>query len=361
VYKGLVGKRWAVLAGLLVLNGALLVAGAKNRRKPELGQGMAGGEGPKSLKKDGPEVRVGLVFDIGGLGDKSFNDAAYRGLERAAAELNVRSRYVEPADGSDRESALRQLAAEGYDLVIGVGFIFTDDMRALATRFPDVKFACVDYAVVPGAPPPPANLVALRFREEEGAFLVGALAGLVSETKKVGFVGGMQIPLIEKFEKGYAAGVREVCPTCKVYVAYAGSEPSAFADPVRGKELALAQYGQGADIIFHASGKTGAGVFAAARERGKLVIGVDSDQRGEAPGFVLTSMVKGVDVAVLETIRAVAAGTFQGGIRELGLEERALDYIDDEHNAKWITEDVRARVEELRRRVIAKEIAVPWR
>jgi basic membrane protein A and related proteins len=337
--------RWVALALLVAGNLALLGWGALRH----------GGDAAAPSGR----LRVGLVLDVGGLGDKSFNDAAHRGLTRAAEELDVEVRFVEPGDGSDREAALRQLAAGGFDLVFGVGFIFTDDIRAAATRFPAVKFACIDYSVVPGQPPPPDNLVGLRFREEEGSFLVGALAAMVSTTRRLGFVGGMDIPLIHKFEAGYRAGVKEVCPTCEVYAAYAGTEPRAFADPTTGKELALAQYGRGADVIFHASGKTGAGVFNAARERGRLAIGVDSDQHHEAPCCVLTSMVKGVDVAVYETIRAVAAGEFRGGIVELGLAEDGVGYVDDERNARWITPEIRARLGELRRRVVAGEIVVP--
>jgi basic membrane protein A len=321
-----------------------------------VGAALHGGAAEVAGKK---RLHVGLVLDVGGLGDKSFNDAAYRGLMRAETELDVEVRFIEPGDGSDREAAIRQLAAGGYDLVFGVGFIFTDDIRAAATRFPAVKFGCIDYALAPGQPPPPPNLVALRFREEEGSFLVGALAALVSRTHKLGFVGGMDIPLIHKFEAGYRAGAREVCPQCEVLAAYAGTEPRAFADPTTGKELALAQYDRGADIIFHASGKTGTGVFNAARQSGKLAIGVDSDQFHEEPCCVLTSMVKGVDVAVFETIRKTAAGEFRGGVVELGLAEDGVGYVFDEHNAKWIPTEIRDRVEALRRRVVAREIVVP--
>lgn len=320
---------------------------------------FAVGAGRSSRVGVGKRLRVGLVFDVGGLGDKSFNDLAYAGLMRAAEELDLETRYVEPGDGHDRESAVRELAASGFDLVIGVGFIFTDDLRAAAARFPDVKFACIDYSLIPGQSPPPPNLLGLRFREEEGSFLVGAIAALVSRTGKVGFVGGMQIPLIQKFERGYAAGVRHVCPGCQVLVAYAGTEPRAFADPTKGQELARAQYGAGADVIFHASGKTGVGVFTAARALGKLAIGVDADQFHEAPCCVLTSMTKGVDVAVVETIRAVAEGRFQGGIRELGLAEGGVGYVWDERNRKWIGDEVRAKVEAIRRDIVAGRIRVP--
>ncbi len=340
-------RRWLPLALLLLANAALLVFGALRS------------SGSHLLVATSGRLRVGVVLDVGGLGDKSFNDAAWRGLQRAERELDIDARFVEPGDGSDREAALRQLAAGGYDLVIGVGFIFTDDIRAAAERFPNVKFACIDFSIGPGQPPPPPNLLGLRFREEQGSFLVGALAALVSKTKKLGFVGGMDIPLIHKFEAGYRAGAREVCPECEVYSAYAGTEPKAFADPTMGKELALAQYSRGADIIFHASGKTGAGVFNAARERGRLAIGVDSDQFHEAPCCVLTSMIKDVDIAVFETIRAVAAGTFQGGVSELGLAEDGVRFIKDERNAKWMPPEILDRVEELRRKIIAGEIVVP--
>jgi basic membrane protein A and related proteins len=337
-------QRLLVVAAILLgVNVALVLAG--------LGKGRTVAAGKRA--------RIGLVFDVGGLGDKSFNDLAYAGLTRAQDELDIATRYIEPGDGSDRESAIRQLAGEGYDLVIGVGFIFTDDLRNAAARFPGVKFACIDYSVIPGQPPPPPNLVGLRFREEEGAFLVGALAALVSKSKKVGFVGGMDIPLIRKFEAGYTAGARHVCPACEVFAAYAGTEPKAFADPTTGKELALAQYGRGVDVIFHASGKTGAGVFNAAREQGRLAIGVDADQFHEAPCCVLTSMVKGVDVVVTDTIRQVVEGRFQGGLREYGLKEGGVNYVLDDHNRAWIPAAVHDRVEELRRQIIAGAIAVP--
>src|SRR5918997_4408588 len=224
-------------------------------------------------------IDVGIVFDVGGRGDKSFNDGAYLGAERAEKELGARVRFVEPGEGSDREAGLRLLAAEGMDLVIGVGFIFTDDITTLAKEYPNVNFADVDYAVstdANGNPiQPPANLAALKFREEEGSFLVGALAAMVGKSKRVGFVGGMDVPLIHKFEAGYRAGVKHVCGDCTVVAQYAGVTPEAFANPGRGKELALSQYQQGVNVIFHASGATGGGLFEAARAMGKLAIGVD--------------------------------------------------------------------------------------
>ena len=306
---------------------------------------------------------IDIVFDVGGRGDKSFNDGAYRGAERAQRELGVRTHFIEPGEGSDRESGLRLLAAEHMGLVIGVGFIFTDDLTGLAREYPNVNFAGVDYALAVDTAghviPPPANVAALKFREEQGSFLVGALAAMVGGSKKVGFVGGMDIPLIHKFEAGYRAGVLHVCPDCTVIVQYAGVTPEAFRNPGKGKELALSQYEQGVNVIFHASGSTGLGVFEAARQENKLAIGVDADQYDEAPGHVLTSMVKGVDAVVYDQISRVRAGTFHGGIYEYGLAENGVGYVYDAHNAALIPDSVHVRLESLRAEIISGKIVVP--
>jgi basic membrane protein A len=308
-------------------------------------------------------LRIGVVFDVGGRGDKSFNDGAYLGALRAKNELGATVHYIEPAESSDREAGIRLLAAEGMDLVVAVGFIFTDDINALAKEYPNVRFADVDYSVgtdASGNPiPPPPNVAALRFKEEQGSFLVGAIAGLVTRTKTVGFVGGMNIPLIHKFDAGFQAGVRQVCRTCRIISQYAGVTPDAFRNPGKGKEMAFSQYQQGADIIYHASGSTGLGVFEAARSAGKLAIGVDADQYLEAPGFVLTSMVKRIDVALFETVKRVKDGKFAGGIYDFGLEQNGVSYVYDEHNRNLIPASVVARVEELKKEVIAGRIVVP--
>jgi basic membrane protein A len=301
---------------------------------------------------------VGLVFDIGGRGDKSFNDAAYAGLERAQKELGVTYTTLETSEGSDREAQLRQLAAGDAKIVFGVGFLFTDDIKALAKEFPNQKFACIDYTVNPGDTLPP-NLVALKFREEEGSFLVGALAALLSKTGKLGFVGGMEIPLIRKFQAGFTAGVKAVNPRAVVMVKYAGNTGAAFKDPTKGKELALAEYQAGADIIFHASGSTGLGVFEAARELKKLAIGVDSDQYDEAPGVVLTSMVKRVDTAVFDTIRDLKNSKWQGGVREFGLGDEGVTWVYDDRNKALIPDAVKAKVDSLQAEIVAGKIQVP--
>jgi basic membrane protein A len=323
---------------------------------------LLGGCGGKSKKVEGGAFDVGLVFDVGGIGDKSFNDSAYRGLMMAKDSLGVAIQYLEPAEGNDREAALRQLAAGPAGLVFGVGMLFTDDIKAVAREFKEKKFACVDLTVQAGDSLPP-NLVGLKFREEDGCFLVGAIAGLVTKTNVIGFVGGMDSPQIRKFEVGFRAGINAVNPAAKLLVAYAGVTPAAFKDPAKGKELALSQYDRGADIIFHASGSTGLGVFQAARERDKLAIGVDADQQAEAPGHILTSMVKRVDVAVYDTIRDVRVGKFQGGVRMLGLEDGAIGYVYDENNRKWITDAIHARVDSLRAAILSGklDIVVPSR
>jgi basic membrane protein A len=303
-------------------------------------------------------LKVGLVFDVGGRGDKSFNDAAYAGLERAKKELGIDFTTLDTGEGTDREAALRQLAAGGSRLVFGVGFLFSDDIRQLAREFPDVKFACIDYTVKEGDTIP-ANLVALKFKEEEGSYLVGALAGKLTKTGTLGFVGGMEIPLIKKFEAGYRAGVRAVDPSAKVIVKYAGTTGTAFKDPTKGKELGLAEYHQGADIIFHASGSTGLGVFEAAREMKRLAIGVDSDQHDEAPGFVLTSMVKRVDNAVFDLIREVSGGGWTGGVRVFGLEQDGVGWVYDDRNRSLIPDPVKATVDSLRNEIVAGRIVVP--
>lgn len=306
-----------------------------------------------------PTARVGLVFDVGGRGDKSFNDAAFLGVSRAERELGIEASYLEPSSTEDREAALRLFAARGFDLVIGVGFIFSSDIDAVARAYPNVRFAGVDYFAGPSGIPP--NVAALAFREEEGSFLVGAVAGFMSKSGRVGFVGGMSGPLIRKFEVGYIAGVQAACPKCIVHSAYAGTTPDAFRDPAKGKALANAQIAAGSDIIYHASGATGHGIFEAAREAKKLAIGVDGDQHDEMPGTVITSMIKRADIAVLETVRAVIDGRFSGGMRVFGVSDEGVDYVHDGPHAAGISDDVKRKVEALRADVIAGRVSVPNR
>lgn len=311
-------------------------------------------------KKDSGKLKVGLVFDVGGRGDKSFNDAAYRGLEKAQKELGIEFEYIEPGPGADREAALRQFSnRQDIAVIFGIGFIFTDEITKIAQEFPDKKFACIDYTVDPNKTIPP-NLIALEFREEEGSFLVGTIAGFMTKSNKVGFVGGMESPLIKKFQVSYEAGVKHANPNCQILIGYAGVTGDAFKNPGKGKELALGQYNDGVDIIYHASGVTGLGVFEAARETKKFAIGVDSDQNDEAPGLIITSMVKVVDVAVFETIKQVKDGTFKGGrVETFGLKSKGVDYAYTDKNKNMIPDDVRKKVEAIRQEIIDGKITIP--
>jgi basic membrane protein A len=330
---------------------ALAVCAAGATFLPARSKEAAGG--PRAEAK----VRVGLVFDVGGRGDKSFNDAAYAGLSRAERELPISAQYLEPSGSEDREAGLRLFASRGYDLVIGVGFIFSSDVNQVAREYPNVHFACIDYA-----PPPegrPDNVAGLVFKEEEGSFLVGAVAGALSKTKHVGFVGGMTIPLIRKFEAGYGEGVKAACPECVVHSAYAGSTPDAFRDPAKGKALAISQISLGADVLYHASGATGHGVFEAAHDARVKAIGVDSDQHDDMPDAVVTSMVKRADVAVFDTIREVVEGRFKGAMHVFGLKENGIDYVHEGPHASQLPADVIAKVEALRAEVIAGKRLVP--
>lgn len=340
-------KLWAT-AGVLIAAHVVLLAVAPR---------------PESESIEAAPVSVGVVFDVGGRGDKSFNDGAYNGAMRAKRELQAAVRLIEPAAGTDRESGIRLLAAEGLDLVIGVGFIFTDDLKQLATEYPETRFAGVDYALSydeqGNVIPPPENLAALKFREEEGSFLVGAIAALAGGSKRVGFVGGMDIPLIHKFEAGYRAGVQHVCPDCTVIAQYAGVTPEAFANPTKGKEMALSQYRSGVNVIFHASGSTGLGVFEAARQMKRYAIGVDADQYDEAPGHVMTSMVKGIDAVVFDAVQRTLSDSFEGGVYSFGLREGGIGYVYDERNRALIPDQVRAQVEALKQAIIDGTIKVP--
>ena len=309
------------------------------------------------------KVKVGLVFDVGGRGDLSFNDSAYAGLERAAKEFGdkIEVKYLEPsAGGENREQLLRLLAEDGYDLIFGVGFMFTDHIAKVAKEFPDAKFGLID-GYIEGLDEN-SNVVCLQFKEEEGSFLVGAAAGLKTQTNKVGFVGGMKIPLIEKFESGYMAGAKYVNPDVEIFSDYIGTTGEAFKDPVKGKELALKQFKSGADVVYHASGASGIGVIEAAAAEKKFAIGVDSDQsltaKPEQRPYILTSMLKRVDVAVYSTIKDYVEGKFKGGYHVFGLAEDGVGYAVNQYNKDLIS-DIMPKLDELKEKIIKGEIKVP--
>ncbi|MGD8520962.1 MAG: BMP family ABC transporter substrate-binding protein [Desulfobacterales bacterium] len=316
-------------------------------------------------------LKVGMVFDVGGKGDQSFNDSAYRGLQWAS-KLGVSHVEIEPGADADRETGLRMIASQGFDLVIGVGFLFTDAIKAVADEFPKTKFAIID-GFIPDKP----NVSSMLFTEHEGSFLVGIIAAMKAQAdgkNTVGFVGGMDVPLIHKFEAGYKAGVQYAFSGCKVLSDYAGTTPSAFADPVKGKELALAQIDRGARVIYHASGLTGAGVYEAGKERKTYVIGVDSNQnhlghiKETGENFGLTSMLKQVDVAVYLTIKDLLAGKFQAGVRVFGLGDtvkidgqtyHGVYYALDDYNKDLVNQKMIEKVTEAEKKILSGAIKVP--
>jgi basic membrane protein A len=307
------------------------------------------GEAPVGEKK---KLRAAMVTDIAGIGDRSFNESAWRGLQRAQKELGAEVRFLESAKLPDYEQNLRLLAQQKYDVVIAVGFAMEDALKKVAPQFPNVVFAIVD-----GNAPDLPNCVSLKFREQEGSFLVGALAGAMTKTNVVGFVGGMEIPLIKKFEAGYRAGVMTTNPKAKVLVGYTGN----WTDSAKGKELALSQFERGADIVYHASGQCGLGVIEAAKARGKghFAIGVDSDQDYLAPGFVLTSMIKSVDNAVFEVCKSVQEGTFQPGTRDLGIKENGVGLSPMQYTKHLVPQQVLDKIETLRQMIAEGKLKVP--
>lgn len=294
------------------------------------------------------KVSVAIVFATGGLGDKSFNDTCYEGILKAQEDFGIEFDYVEPTAIAEYEGFHRQYAKSGdYDLIIGIGFDQADAMTVMAEEYPEQNFAIVDMVVdLP-------NVASLVFRENEGAFLVGAAAGLKTDTDKLGFVGGMDIPLIRKFVAGYKYGAEHVNPDVEVSWKYVGD----WVDPAKGKELALAQIGNDADIIFVAAGRSGLGAIQAADEQNKLVIGVDADQCDTIEGVPVTtflcSMLKRVDVAVYDTIEAVVMKQFEGGIYSFGVAENGVGVCEHLPN------DIQGEIDQYAEMIAEGEIEIP--
>jgi basic membrane protein A len=312
------------------------------------------------------KIKVGIVFDIGGKNDRSFNAAAWEGVRRAEKELDIVLRDVEPGNPTSIEPAMRAFAERNFDLVIGVGFAQSPIMEKVARDFPNVNFAIVDGVILDKEGTPFPNVASLVFREHEGSYLVGMIAAQKSKTGVLGFVGGMDIPLIHRFATGYEEGARAVNPNIRVLTNYVGVTDSAWNNPGKGRELAQSQIERGADVIFTAAGNSGLGAFDAverfgkneAGEANKFVIGVDSNQNGVKPGFVLTSMVKRVDNAVYNVVKEVKSGNFKGGFHVFGLDKDGVAYALDEHNKNLISEEILKRVEEAKGKIIAGEIKV---
>jgi len=299
-------------------------------------------------------LKVGLVLDKGGKDDKSFNSAAYQGATKAEKDLKIELKYVEATDTNAIENLHRAFARKNFDLIIGIGFAQTEAVKKVAAQFPNVKFAIVD-GEINGAP----NVRSLLFADHEGSFLVGAAAAMKSKDGKVGFVGGMDVPLIRRFQMGYETGVKHVNPKAQVITNYIGVTQEAWNNPAKAKELALAQISQGADVIFVAAGASGSGVFDAVEEKKKLAIGVDSNQNWMKPGFILTSMMKRVDVAVYNTIQDTQNGKFTAGPSHYGIKDKGVDYAMDDNNKKLLTADITKKLDDLKTQIAAGKIKVP--
>ncbi len=298
------------------------------------------------------ESKPAVIYGLGGKFDRSFNESTYNGAQRFTSETGTAYREFELQSDAQREQVLRRFAQEGRSPIVVAGFAFAQPVNTVAQEYPDTSFVIIDSVVeLP-------NVRSLVFKEHEGSFLVGLLAALASETGSIGFVGGMDIPLIRAFACGYRQGALEVDEDISILENMTGTTGAAWSDPVKGGELARAQIGRGADVIFQAAGGTGVGVLQAAADGGILGIGTDSNQNGLHPGQVLTSMLKRVDVAVYSALMAADQDAFEPGVSSLGLAEGGIDWADDENNSSLISDEMRAAVTEAKEAIISGEIVV---
>ena len=294
-----------------------------------------------------------LIYDLGGKFDKSFNEAAFNGATKWATETGGTFKDLEITSEAQREQALRQFAGAGFNPIITTGFAWSDILPVVGADFPDTKFVTIDGYVDPATTP---NVLSIGFAEHEGSYLVGMMAGLKSATGTVGFVGGMDIPLIRRFGCGYAQGVLAAKADAKVILNMTGTDPSAWNNPTKGGEIAKSQKSQGADVIFAAAGGTGMGVLQAAKDEGILSIGVDSNQNHLFPGSVLTSMLKRVDVAVYDAMKAGA--DLETGVKGLNLASDGVGYAMDENNASLVTPEMIAAVDAAAAKIKSGELVV---
>lgn len=350
--------KYKALLALLLLSSLVFIGPACNR--------ASYGADDKS------KIHVGIVFDIGGKDDRSFNAAAWAGVKCAETgtlpdgktscgkpALDIVLRDVEPGNPTSIEPAMRAFAERGYDLIIGVGFAQGPIMEVVARDYPNIHFAIIDGVIqLP-------NVASLVFKEHEGSYLVGIIAAKTTRTNVLGFVGGMDIPLIHRFEKGYEEGAKSINPNIRVIQNYVGVTDAAWNNPGKGKELSLAQISKGADVIFTAAGNSGLGTFDAVEQYGKVngrathfVIGVDSNQNMVKPGFVLTSMVKRVDNAVYDMVKLVVEGKFQAGFHVFGLESEGVGYVIDQYNRDLVSPEAIQAAEEAKKKIIAGQIKV---
>ncbi|SFP36066.1 BMP family lipoprotein [Tranquillimonas alkanivorans] len=294
----------------------------------------------------------GLIIDLGGKFDKSFNESAYTGAQRWVEETGGDYMETELQSEAQREQTMRRMAERGANPVVVLGFANASTLEKVAPDYPETNFTIVDSVV------DQPNVQSIVFSEHEGSYLVGMLAGMASDTGTVSFVGGMDVPLIRKFACGYVQGVKAVDPEIEVIQNMTGTTPSAWNDPVKGGELTRAQISQGSDVVYAAAGGTGVGVLQTAADEGIYSIGVDSNQNYLHPGSVLTSMVKRVDNAVYDAFQSAAEGKFETGVQVLDLESEGVAYAVDEHNEALITDEMSAAVEEAKQKIISGEIEV---
>ena len=297
-------------------------------------------------------VQPAVIYDAGGKFDKSFNEAAYAGTVRYKADTGVEFLEFEIANDAQREQAFRRMAQRGANPIIGIGFSQGPAIMKVAPEFPNVHFAVIDSVVdLP-------NVQSITFREQEGSFLVGMAAAMSSKSGKVGFVGGMDIPLIHRFECGYEQGVKFVNKNAEVLANMTGTTPTAWNDPTRGAELAKGQFSRGVDVVFAAAGGTGLGVYQAAKDAKKLAIGVDSNQNHVQPGTMLTSMLKRVDIAVYNSAKAAKDGSWKAGKTVLGLSDNGVDWALDDNNKALISADMKAKIEQAKADIVAGKIKI---
>ncbi len=298
-------------------------------------------------------IKPAVVFDMGGKFDKSFNEGVWNGVKKFTEETGIEVMEFEVTNETQREQAMRRMVDKGATIVLGVGFAQADAISKVSADNPDVQFSIIDVGWL-DAP----NLRQYVFKEHEGSFLVGVAAAKASQTGKVGFVGGQDIGLISRFACGYVGGVKSILPNAEVYENMTGSTPAAWNDPARGAELTRSQIDRGADVVYHAAGGTGVGVIQAAADAGKLAIGVDSNQNGLAPGSVLTSMLKRVDVAAYETFMDAKNNAFTSGVQVLGIAEGGVDWALDDNNKSLITADIKSAIEKAKDGILSGDIVV---
>ena len=297
-------------------------------------------------------IKPAIVYANGGKFDKSFNEGVSNGAKKFSDETKIAVVDFEPANETQFEQAQRRFAQRGQDPIIAVGFSQAVALEKVAKEFPNIHFTIIDMMVdLP-------NVQSVLFKEQEGSFLVGVLAALASKSGKIGFVGGMDIPLIRRFQCGYEQGIKYANPNAELIANMTGTTPAAWNDPGRGAELAKGQFDRGVDVVYAAAGNTGTGVLQAAKDRGKYAIGVDSNQNYLHPGTMLTSMMKRVDLAAYQSFKAAQAGTWKGGVQVLGLKEGGVDWALDQYNEKLVTPEMKAKVEAAKADIIAGKIVV---